>query len=76
MSVKHFVSVFVLLVVVMLLLPRDVYALTLLDSVNVGDPLGEVGHGLVGWGPVEPATSGGTWGGHDDGTIRVTWRPV
>jgi hypothetical protein len=44
-----------------------------LDYVDIGDPGSEVGHLLLGWGPVEPATSGGNYGGVDD--CRVTWEP-
>jgi len=43
----------------------------LCDSVDVGDTCSESGHNLVGWGPIEPATHGGSWGGIDD--CRVTW---
>lgn len=34
-----------------------------LDTVDIGDPTSEAGHNLIGWGPIEPATSGGTYGG-------------
>jgi len=37
-----------------------------LDSVDVGDPVSETGHNLVGWGPIEPLTSGGHFGGVAD----------
>ncbi|MDO9693576.1 MAG: FlgD immunoglobulin-like domain containing protein [Candidatus Latescibacteria bacterium] len=37
----------------------------LIDSVDVGDPASETGHAMAGWGPVEPATSGGNYGGAD-----------
>jgi hypothetical protein len=59
----------------MLFLPPTVKALTLIDGVNIGEPTSEAGHDLVGWGPIEPATHGGGWGGGDDGTIRTTWAP-
>ena len=42
-----------------------------LDYVDIGDPDSEAGHSLIGWGPVEPETSGGNYGGIDD--CRVTW---
>jgi len=49
----------------------------LVDSVDVGLPASETGHALSGWGPIEPATSGGNWGGgSSDGTLRVTWSPT
>jgi hypothetical protein len=41
------------------------------DLVDVGNPGSEAGHNLQGWGPVQPATSGGNYGGVDD--CRVTW---
>ena len=48
------------------------------DYVNVGNPAAEVGYNLVSWGPVEPATSGGSWGGIADwpGSCRVIWSPA
>jgi len=48
---------------------------TLVDSVDIGNLTGETGHNLKGWGPVEPATSGGVYGNPGDGTCRVTWEP-
>lgn len=54
---------------------------TLVDMVDVGDTSSESGHNPVGWGPVEPATSGGSYGGIDncrpvyapeDGTVWAT----
>ena len=44
-----------------------------LDYVDIGDPGSETGHKLKGWGPIEPATSHGHYGGVDD--ARVTWEP-
>jgi hypothetical protein len=45
---------------------------TPIDFVNIGDPTSEVGHNLYGWGPIEPAHSGGTWGSAgEDGNCRV-----
>ncbi|MDD1653597.1 MAG: hypothetical protein LUQ64_03535, partial [Methanomicrobiales archaeon] len=41
------------------------------DSVDIGDTGSEAGNSLSGWGPIEPATSGGIWGGIDD--ARATW---
>ena len=43
----------------------------LCDMVDIGDPTSESGHALCGWGPIEPATSGGAYGGIND--CRVTW---
>jgi hypothetical protein len=43
----------------------------LCDMVDIGDPTSEAGHNLQGWGPIEPATNGGTWGGIDN--CRATW---
>lgn len=48
-----------------------------LCRVDIGDKTSEVGHGLDGWGPVEPATHGGYWGGigseSPPGSCRVIW---
>jgi len=46
----------------------------LCDSVDIGCPTSESGHNLIGWGPIEPATSGGNWGGIDN--CRATWYPT
>ena len=43
----------------------------LCDSVDIGDPTSEAGHNLQDWGPIEPATNGGYWGGIND--CRATW---
>lgn len=55
------------------------------DFVNIGDPASEAGHDLYGWGPIEPATHGGHWGGDiippintlpcEDGNCRVISSP-
>jgi hypothetical protein len=44
-----------------------------LDYVDIGELDSEVSHHLRGWGPIEPETSGGAFGGIDD--CRVTWEP-
>jgi len=44
---------------------------TMCGEVDIGDTASEAGHNLVGWGPIEPATSGGNWGSIDD--CRVIW---
>ncbi len=44
---------------------------TMLDNVDIGDTSSEAGHSLMGWGPIEPITSGGNWGGIAPGTCRV-----
>jgi len=36
--------------------------------VDLGTPAGEAGYTLTDWGPVQPTTSGGTWGGMGAGT--------
>ena len=46
---------------------------TTLDEVDVGDATSESGHGMDGWGPIEPATSGGNYGGIDD--CRAVYAP-
>jgi hypothetical protein len=43
------------------------------DYVDIGDSTSESGHSLAGWGPIEPETAGGTYGGVDD--CRVTYAP-
>ena len=48
----------------------------LCDSVDIGNPTSEAGHQVsIGpnWGPIEPATSNGYYGGITD--CRVTWEP-
>jgi VCBS repeat-containing protein len=42
------------------------------DSVDIGKPVSEAGHNLQEWGPIEPETHGGYYGGIDD--CRVTWQ--
>jgi len=50
-------------------------------TVDIGTPSSEVGHNLVSWGPVEPTTNGGSYGGMGSGTApgsvdqlcRVIW---
>ncbi|MCL5966413.1 MAG: PEP-CTERM sorting domain-containing protein [Deltaproteobacteria bacterium] len=46
-----------------------------IDFVDIGNPVSEAGHNLQGWGPVEPATHGGSWGGIAPGDCRVIWEP-
>jgi len=46
---------------------------TMTDVVDVGDLASEAGHNLVSWGPVEPVTSGGSYGGVAD--CRVVYAP-
>jgi hypothetical protein len=43
----------------------------LCDSVDIGNPSSEANHVMIGWGPIEPATSGGGYGGISD--CRTTW---
>ena len=45
----------------------------LCDEVDIGDPSSEAGHNLIGWGPIEPANTGGGYGGIND--CRCTWYP-
>jgi hypothetical protein len=44
---------------------------TLLDSVDIGDLGSETGHNLNGWGPLEPVTHPGVWGGATPGSSRA-----
>jgi len=47
--------------------------------VDIGTPLSEAAFSPVGWGPIQPDTSGGSWGGiaagplSPDGKCRVIW---
>ncbi|OGM09339.1 hypothetical protein A2Z67_04010 [Candidatus Woesebacteria bacterium RBG_13_36_22] len=34
-----------------------------IDRVDIGNEISEAGHSLTGWGPIEPDTHGGNWGG-------------
>jgi len=43
----------------------------LCDSVDIGNTASESGHNLQGWGPIQPAASGGAYGGIND--CRCTW---
>lgn len=67
---------FVIVLISLLLMPSAAWADDegLLDYIDIGDPTSEAGHRLNGWGPIEPATSGGVYGGIDD--CRVTWEPA
>lgn len=42
-----------------------------ISFVDVGNPQSEDSKDMKGWGPIEPTTHGGNWGGKDDGTIRT-----
>jgi len=44
------------------------------DGVDIGKTASEAGHNPWSWGGIEPATSGGNWGGIDD--CRATWAPT
>ncbi|MCK4692295.1 MAG: hypothetical protein KAT23_01605 [Anaerolineales bacterium] len=44
-----------------------------LDYIDIGLPDSEEGHKLKGWGPIEPDTSKGNYGGVTD--TRVAWEP-
>lgn len=44
------------------------------DRVDIGDLNSESGHNLLSWGPVEPDTHGGSWGGFLEGEkCRITY---
>jgi hypothetical protein len=49
------------------------------DYVDIGNPASETGHALTGWGPIEPDTHGGGWGGiggeSPPGKCRTIWSP-
>lgn len=73
----------ILIAAVFVLLPRDYSAdLDPIDEVDIGDETSEAGHMVDGWGPIEPFTHGGGWGGAAGGILdtgdtncRVTWAP-
>lgn len=46
-----------------------------LCTVDIGDTASEAGHDMDGWGPPEPSTHGGNWGGigSEPGDCRVIW---
>jgi len=50
------------------------------DYVDIGNPASEAGHALTGWGPIEPDTHSGNWGGIGNesppGKCRTIWSPV
>jgi hypothetical protein len=57
-------------------------ALDVIDEVDIGDLSSEDDHGVSGWGPIEPATHGGGWGGASSGILdtgdtdlRTVWAP-
>ena len=49
------------------------------DYVDIGNPASEAGHALLGWGPIEPDTHAGNWGGlgseSPPGKCRTIWSP-
>lgn len=47
-----------------------------IDRVDIGDETSEAGHNLSWWGPIEPTTNGGGWGGIAPGTCRVIYAPT
>jgi hypothetical protein len=56
--------------------------LDIIDEVDIGDTTSEMGHNLNSWGPIEPLTHGGGWGGASSGILstgdtdlRTTWAP-
>ncbi|RKZ06062.1 hypothetical protein DRQ32_11630, partial [bacterium] len=50
------------------------------DYVDIGNVPSETAHNAQGWGPIEPATNPGNWGGIASwpipGTCRVIWSPT
>ena len=54
-------------------------AMAAMYVVDIGTPTSESGYNLVSWGPIEPTTHGGSWGGIStdplsyDGLCRVIW---
>lgn len=72
---KKAMTILLIFAFAVFILPQNSLALELIDRVDIGNPTSEIGYNLVGWGPIEPETHGGGWGGGDDGTIRTTWAP-
>lgn len=67
----------ILILILALIIPATVLAKSPGGSwiVDIGDPTSETQSGISisGWGPIEPTTSGGNYGGIDD--CRVVWEP-
>ncbi len=42
-----------------------------LDFVNIGTPADENAHEGAGWGPIEPTTHGGNWGGLQRNQVAI-----
>jgi hypothetical protein len=62
--------------------PTASAAFDVIDEVDIGDPTSESSHSVLGWGPIEPASHGGGWGGAASGILttgdtdlRTTWAP-
>lgn len=50
------------------------YSYYMYDFVDIGKLGSEAGHAMNSWGPIQPLTSGGNWGGGED--CRVIWDPL
>ena len=57
---KTFVTLCALVVLLLVSTPASAY---LAEVVDLGTPASEAGYTLIDWGPVQPTTSGGNWGG-------------
>jgi hypothetical protein len=56
---KRLITICALVVLLIAAAPATAYQAELVD---LGTPAGEAGYTLIGWGPVQPTTSGGNWG--------------
>ena len=56
---KFLISICALILIFGVAIAEAVY----IDTVDIGDPTSEASHNLYGWGPIEPFTHGGSWGG-------------
>lgn len=71
---KKFIGIGLSLVLPLLIV-TSAFANGPFDFVDIGNPASEAGHLLFGWGPIEPATHGGNWGGFNTTgeNTRVVW---
>lgn len=63
-------------------LPTTSADLPVIDQVDIGNLDSEAYHNIISWGPIEPLTHGGGWGGAASGILdtgdtncRTTWAP-
>ena len=75
-NTKYLIPIIMIILGITLMFSSDAEAKKsneiLADTVNIGDLSSETGHNLFGWGPIV-TPSGSSWGGGDDGNLRVVW---